>query len=58
MKLKQSFNNNYTNAANGRKIIEQLPLEHVFGFRKTFEKFSKGLGFCIKFRLVDLQEII
>ena len=44
--------------ANRGKIKGQLPLEHIFGFCKSFKKITKNLGFHIKFRTADLQDII
>ena len=44
--------------ANKGKIKGQLPLEHFFGFCKSFKKITKNLGFHIKFRTADLQDII
>ena len=49
--------NNHDLAIRG-KIKGQLPLEHIFGFCKSFKKFTKNLGFHIKFRTADLQDII
>ena len=45
-------------AANRGKIKGQLPLEHIFGFCKTFEKVTKNLGFRITFKTANLQDII
>ena len=39
---------------NKGKIKGQLPLEHIFGFCKTFKKVTKNLGFHITFRTADL----
>ena len=44
--------------ANRRKIKGQLPLEHIFGFCKTFKKVTKNLGFRITFKAANLQDII
>ena len=44
--------------ANRGKIKGQLPLEHKFGFCKTFKKVTKNLGFHITFKTADLQDII
>ena len=44
--------------ANKGKIKGQLPLENIFGFCKSFKKITKNLGFHIKFRTADLQDII
>ena len=44
--------------ANKGKIKGQLPLEHMFGFCKTFEKNTKNLGFHLTFNMNDLRNII
>ena len=43
---------------NKGKIKGQLPLEHIFGFCKSFKKITKNLGFHIIFSTADLQDII
>ena len=43
---------------NKGKIRGQLPLEHIFGFCKSFKKTTKNLGFHVIFRTADLQDII
>ena len=43
---------------NKGKIKGQLALENIFGFCKSFKKITKNLGFHIKFRTADLQDII
>ena len=43
---------------NREKIKAQLPLEHKFGFCKTFEKVIKNLGFHITFKTANLQNNI
>ena len=55
--LKKMLINNH-DLANKGKIKGQLPLEHIFGFCKSFEKITKKLGFHIKFRTAVLQDII
>ena len=50
--------NNHDLPANKAKIEGQLPLEHIFGFCKTFEKITKQLGFHLTFKRVDLQDNI
>ena len=50
--LKQMLFNNHTQANIG-KIKGHLPLEHMFGFCKTFEKIPKNLGFHLTFRTND-----
>ena len=49
--------NNHTEV-NREKIKDPLPLEHIFGFRKTFINISENLGFHLTFRTNDLQDII
>ena len=41
--LKQRLIDNHATEANKGKIIGQLPLEHIFGFCKTFKKIYKTL---------------
>ena len=36
----------------------QLPLERIFEFCKTLKKVNKNLGFHLKFKTADLQNII
>ena len=45
-------------AVNRGKIKGQLPLEHIFGFCKTFKKVTKNLGFRITFKTANLKDII
>ena len=56
--LKQILINNHAAEANKGKIEGHLPLEHIFGFCKTFKKITKNLGFHLNFRMNDLQDII
>ena len=56
--LKHMLTNNHTVEANRGKIKGQLPLEHIFGFCKTFKKITKKLGFHLTFKTNDLQNII
>ena len=56
--LKHILINNHTIQANKGKIVRQLPLEHLFGFCKTFKKITKNLGFHLIFKTADLQDII
>ena len=44
--------------ANRGTIRGQLPLEHIFGFCKTFKKVTKNLGFRFTFKTANLQDII
>ena len=55
--FKKMLINNH-DLANKGKIKGQLPLEHIFGFCRSFKKITKNLGFHIKFRTADLQDII
>ena len=43
--FKQIFFVNHTELANKGKINGHLPLEHLFGFCRTFKKITKNLGF-------------
>ena len=56
--LKQILINNHAVDANKGKIKGHLALEHIFGFCKTFKKITKNLGFHLKFKMNDLQDII
>ena len=56
--LKQILINNHALEANKGKVKGQLALEHIFGFCKTFKKITKNLGFHLKFKMNDLQDII
>ena len=49
---------NHTMPVNRGKIKGQLPLEHMFGFCKTFKKITNILGFMITLKTNDLQNII
>ena len=50
--------NNHEIPANKVKIKGVLPLEHIFGFCKTFQKNTKQLGLNLTLKTVDLQDII
>ena len=56
--LKKMLINNHDVAANKGNIRGQLSLEHIFGFCKTFKKITKNLGFHLKFKMNDLQDIV
>ena len=56
--LKQMLNDNHTMPVNRGKVKGQLPLEHIFGFCKTFKKITKNLGFHITLKTNDLQNKI
>ena len=43
--LKKMLIDNHENDADIGKIKAQLPLEHIFGFCKSFRKLTKNLGF-------------
>ena len=55
--LKKMLINNHDSANKG-KIKCQLPLEHIFGFCKSFKEITKNLSFHIIFRTADFQDII
>ena len=48
--LKKLLIDSRTNEDNKGKIIANLPLEHLFGFCKTFKKITKGLGFELQLK--------
>ena len=50
--------NSHSVAVNRRKIGGQLPLEHIFGFCKTFRKVNKNLGFHLTFKTPELPDIM
>ena len=56
--LKKILINNHDVAAKKGKIKGHLALEHIFGFCRTFMKIRKNLGFHLKFKMNDLQDII
>ena len=56
--LKKMLFDNCENIADRGKIKAQLPLEHIFGFCKSFKKITKNLGFEMKFKTANLQNII
>ena len=56
--LKNMLINNHAIEANKGKIKGHLALEHIFGFCKTFKKITKNLGFHLKFKMNDLQDIL
>ena len=56
--LKQILINNHAVEAIKGKYKGHLALEHIFGFCKTFKKITKQLGFHLKFKMNDLQDII
>ena len=50
--------NNHDIAANKGKIKGYVAVEHVCGFRRTFKRIIKQLGFHLNFKTADLQDII
>ena len=48
--LKHMLIDSHTNDDNNGKIGANLPLEHIFGFCKTFKKITKGLGFELQLK--------
>ena len=48
--LKEMLIDSHTNDDNNGKIRANLPLEHKFGFCKTFKKITKGLGFELQLK--------
>ena len=56
--LKQIIFNNQAVEANKGKIKGHLALEHILGFCNTFKKVTKNLGYQLKFKMNDLQDII
>ena len=57
--LKHMLIDSHTNGDNKGKIRTNLPLEHLFGFCKTFKKITKGLGFELQLkRSNEKQNII
>ena len=57
--LKHMLINCHTNDDNRGKIRANLPLEHIFGFCKTFKKITKELGFELQIKTsAEKQNII
>ena len=57
--LKILLTNSHTNDDKKRKIKAQLPLEHIFGFCRTFKKKTEGLGFGLQIKTsFEKQNII
>ena len=48
--LKKMLIDSHTNEDNNGKIRANLPLEHIFGFCKTFKKITKGLEFELQLK--------
>ena len=56
--LKKMLISNHDEAANKGRIRGHLALEHIFGFCWTFKKITKNLGYHLKFKMNDLQDIV
>ena len=56
--LKQILINNHAVEVIKGKIKGHLALKHIFGFCKTFKKTTKNLGFQLKYKMNDLQDLI
>ena len=56
--LKKMLINNHDEAANKGRIRGPLALEHIFCFCRTFKKITKNLGYHLKFKMNDLQDIV
>ena len=56
--LKKILINNQAVEANKGKIKGHLALKRIFGFCETFKKITKNLGFHLKFKMNELQDII
>ena len=50
--------NNHDEAANKGRIRGHLALEQIFGFGRTFKKITKNLGYHLKLKMNDLQDIV
>ena len=58
LSLHHMLNNNHDKAANKEKIKNQLPLEIIFGFCKSFKEITKQLHLHLALKTADLQDII
>ena len=56
--MKKRLIENHEKDPESEKIKEELLLEHIFGFCKTFEKLTKNLGYEINFKTANLHNII
>ena len=52
--LHHHLNKNHDIAGNEVKIESQLPLEHIFGFCRTFKEITKQLRFHVTLKTTDL----
>ena len=56
--LKHMLILSHSNDDNKGKIKANLPLEHIFGFCKTFKKITKGLGFELQLKTSNEKQKI
>ena len=56
--LKHMLIDSHTNDDNRGKIRANLPLEHIFGFCRTFKKITKGLGFELQLKTSNEKQNI
>ena len=56
--LKKMLIDSHTNEDNKGKIRANHPLEHIFGFCKTFKKITKGLGFELQLKTSNEKQSI
>ena len=56
--LKRMLIDSHTNEENKGKIRANLPVEHIFGFCKTFKKVTKGLGFELQLKTSNEKQNI
>ena len=56
--LKKILIDSHTNEDNRGRIRANLPLEHIFGFCKTFNKITKGLGFELQLKTSNEKQNI
>ena len=56
--LKRLLDSNHELDAGKGKNKGYLPLQHKLGFRQTFEKITKSIGFHLTFQTANLQDTI
>ena len=56
--MKHLFIDSHSNDDNKGNIRANLPLEHTFGFCKTFKKLTKDLGFQLQLKTSDEKQNI
>ena len=56
--IKHLLFDSHTNDDNKGKIRANLPLEHIFGFCKTFKKLTKGLGFELQIKTSNEKKVL